>query len=69
MALVKTIITMAHDLSMTVVAEGVETVEQLLTLQQLDCDFGQGYLISKPLSSSEFTDYYLERHSKLQQSS
>lgn len=62
-ALVKTIIAMAHNLSMKVVAEGVETLEQLRLLQQLECDFGQGYLISKPLSAAQFETFY---HTKIE---
>ncbi|WP_158555827.1 EAL domain-containing protein [Peribacillus glennii] len=51
--IVKTIISMAHNLNLTVVAEGIETKEQLVFLQQYFCDEGQGYLISKPLSVGE----------------
>ncbi len=47
-ALVKTIITLARGLGMDVVAEGIETAEQLLLLQSLGCDYGQGYLFHKP---------------------
>ena len=49
-ALVKAMISMAHDLGIQVVAEGVETTAQLDFLREYDCDFGQGYLFSKPLS-------------------
>lgn len=41
------------------VAEGIETVEQFQVLKQLDCDVGQGYYFSKPLSIPEFCDRYL----------
>lgn len=44
------IITLAHNLDMDVVAEGIETEEQLVQLQQLACDYGQGYLFSRPVS-------------------
>ncbi len=47
--IVKTIATLAHALNMDVVAEGVETAEQLALLKSLGCEFGQGYLFSKPL--------------------
>ena len=47
--LVKSIINLGHSLSMHVVAEGVETPEQQEKLKQLGCDFGQGYLYSRPL--------------------
>ncbi len=51
--LVKSIIAMAKSLSLTVVAEGIETNEQLLCLKQFGCHLGQGYLLSKPLSVDE----------------
>jgi len=48
-ALVMTIVTLAHNLRLNVVAEGVETEEQLRFLHLLRCDEVQGYLFSKPL--------------------
>lgn len=48
--LVRTIITMAHNLNMNVVAEGIETAEQLTQLRALQCEYGQGYFFSKPLN-------------------
>lgn len=47
------IISMAHAIGMSVVAEGVETMEQLHALQALSCDEIQGYLISKPIPASD----------------
>ena len=47
---VSTIIALSNQLELAVVAEGIETPEQLQWLQQLGCKFGQGYLFSKPLS-------------------
>lgn len=58
-ALVRAIIAMAHNLSLTVVAEGVETIEQLDCLRALDCDVIQGYLISRPLPPAEFAAKFL----------
>ncbi|MGF1491556.1 MAG: putative bifunctional diguanylate cyclase/phosphodiesterase [Microcoleaceae cyanobacterium] len=49
--LVPVIITIARTMKMNTIAEGIETPEQLGQLQQLGCDFGQGYLFSKPLSA------------------
>lgn len=50
-----TIITMAHGLGMDVVAEGIETEEQLQYLNSLDCGRGQGYFLSKPQSAENIT--------------
>ncbi|CAA9326982.1 MAG: diguanylate cyclase/phosphodiesterase (GGDEF & EAL domains) with PAS/PAC sensor(s) [uncultured Chloroflexia bacterium] len=47
--LVRTIINMAHNLKMKVVAEGVETNEQYTRLRDLGCEYVQGYLFSKPV--------------------
>lgn len=47
--IVKATIGLAHSLDMTVVAEGIETEDQLARLRSCDCDFGQGYLFSKAL--------------------
>ena len=54
-AIVKAIIAMAHSLKMKVVAEGVETRDQLAFLQSQHCDEMQGYLCSPPVPDSEFT--------------
>ncbi|MGK2856299.1 MAG: EAL domain-containing response regulator [Thermoanaerobaculia bacterium] len=53
-AIVTAIISMARSLKLRVVAEGVETVEQLALLQTLQCDEVQGYYFSKPLPPEEF---------------
>ncbi|HBB31491.1 MAG TPA: PAS domain S-box protein [Cyanobacteria bacterium UBA8803] len=50
-SIVQAIVTLAHNLGMDVVAEGVETVKQLVQLKMQQCEYGQGYLFSKPLSS------------------
>jgi diguanylate cyclase (GGDEF)-like protein len=47
--IVKTIITLAHSLGITAIAEGVETAEQLSQLNQFGCDGAQGYFFSKPI--------------------
>jgi len=54
--LVQAIIAMAHGLKFMVVAEGVETQEQLDYLKQLGCDYAQGYLFSKPVTTDEMSE-------------
>jgi EAL domain-containing protein (putative c-di-GMP-specific phosphodiesterase class I) len=51
--IVKTIIVMAHGLGLKVIAEGVETKEQLTMLREHGCDQAQGYLIARPLLCQE----------------
>ncbi len=51
--IVANIISLSHFLGMEVVAEGVETKEQLEILKKLDCDYVQGFLLSKPLPEKE----------------
>jgi EAL domain-containing protein (putative c-di-GMP-specific phosphodiesterase class I) len=59
LALVSTIINLAHSLKLNVVAEGVETQEQSRLLRVLNCDEMQGYLFSKPLPRDIFEAKYL----------
>jgi diguanylate cyclase (GGDEF)-like protein/PAS domain S-box-containing protein len=57
--MVATIVTIAHNLGMQVVAEGVETNNQLSFLSGLRCEQLQGYLYSKPLPEDDFQKYLL----------
>ena len=63
--LVNTILSIAQVLKMQVVAEGVETQEQFDYLKEHDCDFIQGYLVSKPLKGREATAF-LQQKNKMQ---
>ncbi len=54
---VRAIIALAHTFGMNVVAEGVETEQQLRMLQSLECDRVQGYLFSRPLAAKAMKDY------------
>jgi len=50
--LVRTMVMMAHDLGMDAVAEGIETEQQREELKRLMCQFGQGYLMAKPMNTA-----------------
>lgn len=55
--MVDSIVTIAQNLELHVVAEGVEKAEQLAILENLNCQTVQGYYYSKPLSAEEFTEF------------
>ena len=59
-AIAKTIISMAHDMQLKVIAEGVETEAQKSFLQQRHCDEMQGYLFSRPVPAAEFETLFRE---------
>ncbi len=51
--IVGTIVTLARNLGMRVAAEGLETADQLAKLRQLECEYGQGFYFSRPLSGGD----------------
>jgi diguanylate cyclase (GGDEF)-like protein len=55
MEIARTILPMANNLRLDVVAEGVETIQQVLLLKKLQCKYGQGYYFSRPLSAEGST--------------
>ncbi|SHG24706.1 GGDEF and EAL domain-containing protein [Ornithinibacillus halophilus] len=59
-AIVKSIIHMSHSLDMKVIAEGVETVDQLLFLAGVECDEMQGFYFSKPLPPEKLNNFFIE---------
>lgn len=67
-AIVKAIVNLSRALDMRVLAEGIETEKQHLVLGALGCDFGQGYLYSKPLAPKDFEQYMAQRHLERQRS-
>ena len=60
-AVVQTIVQLAHNLNMRVVAEGLELPEQVAFLQSLDADCGQGYVFAKPLSVKDAERFISQR--------
>lgn len=63
-AIIRAITSLAHDLGMEVVAEGIETNEQYQCLLEMGCDFAQGYLLAKPMFAEQIDTYFLEREAK-----
>jgi EAL domain-containing protein (putative c-di-GMP-specific phosphodiesterase class I) len=59
--IVKTIVTLAGNLGMQVIAEGVETEEQLNQLKLLKCHYAQGYLFSEPMHATDADLFILNR--------
>jgi EAL domain-containing protein (putative c-di-GMP-specific phosphodiesterase class I) len=55
-AIIRTIIALANSLDLAVIAEGVETAEQLNALAELGCQYAQGYLISRPATAERATE-------------
>ena len=60
---IRTIISLARNLGIKVIAEGIETEEQRQELHDLGCDLGQGYHFAKPMSANEFRAFLAERTS------
>jgi EAL domain-containing protein (putative c-di-GMP-specific phosphodiesterase class I) len=61
--IVRIIVMLAHNLGLKVVAEGIEEKEQMEMLKQLGCEFGQGYLFSKPASAEAIEQLLTTQHS------
>lgn len=61
--ILRAIIEMGHRMGMTVVAEGVETVEQVCLVKSLNCDFIQGYFYSRPIPETDVAVYLLKNFS------
>lgn len=55
-AIAEAIITMGHSLGIRVIAEGIETLEQMKILQSMQCDEGQGYFLGQPMPAEELSE-------------
>jgi len=64
-SIVKSIITLGHNLKMSIIAEGIEKPEHLYALDDMQCEEGQGYFISEPLPANQFHDFiqHWQKHS------
>jgi diguanylate cyclase (GGDEF)-like protein len=61
MAVVHAIISLARHLGMTLIAEGIETAEQISLLQSMDCDLAQGYFFSRPCDAAQAEQFLRSR--------
>ena len=59
--IVRTIVSLAENMGMQVVAEGVETLSQLSQLRRLNCQYGQGYLFSRPVDAASIDAWIARR--------
>ena len=59
-AIVHAIVTLAHNLGMTVVAEGIESGDQVAALQALECDRGQGYFFTPPVDATDAERWFTQ---------
>jgi EAL domain-containing protein (putative c-di-GMP-specific phosphodiesterase class I) len=60
--IIRTILTLGRNLGLKVIAEGVETAEQVAKLQELGCEFAQGFYFSVPVNAQEATDLLAAQH-------
>ncbi len=58
---IRMILSMAQNLGLTVVAEGIETLAQLESLKRLGCERGQGYLLARPMSRTQLEEFLADR--------
>jgi len=60
--IVRTIVSLAHNLRMSVVAEGTETLEQINMLREMQCDSMQGFFFSRPIPAPRFESLLQTQH-------
>ena len=61
-AILKSIVSLAHELKLAVVAEGVETSEEAVRLRQMNCEYAQGFLFGAPLPPADVTNFITMAH-------
>ena len=61
LAIPKAIIDMGHSMGLQILAEGIETKEQMLLLKSYGCDLGQGYYLSKPIAADALEAFLNEQ--------
>ena len=59
-AIIKAVLTMADSMNLKVIAEGVETTEQLEFLNKIQCDEAQGFLLSRPVPPAAIAELFFE---------
>jgi diguanylate cyclase (GGDEF)-like protein/PAS domain S-box-containing protein len=72
LSVVRTIVNLGHSLKKGVIAEGIETPEDLQHLRELECDYGQGHFFSKPMppaAAEVFVQTYLENSQRIREPS
>ncbi|MEP4190669.1 MAG: bifunctional diguanylate cyclase/phosphodiesterase, partial [Sneathiella sp.] len=65
-AICKSIMALAQTLNIPVTAEGIETPSQLIAIENLDCQYAQGFYIKEPVPADHFMTWYTEHHTTLQ---
>lgn len=63
-AIINAVVTLAHNLHLELIAEGVETLDQMSMMKNMGCDFAQGYFFQRPVSSDQALEYALTQNSK-----
>jgi len=63
-AIIRTIVDLANNLQMATVGEGIENLADAQLLQQMDCQYGQGYYFAKPMSPHHAADYIIKKTNK-----
>jgi diguanylate cyclase (GGDEF)-like protein len=63
-AIINAVVALAHNLHLELIAEGVETLEQMTMLKSMGCDFAQGYFFQRPLACEQALEYAQKQNCK-----